>query len=95
LDQYKTALDQEMAKSSLYRTQLLACTRVAESKLSGLNSLIPGAQVKAQANNVEQMQRVVNSLTLMVGERDDEIDALKLMNRDLSTQMMEFTLKNR
>jgi hypothetical protein len=41
------------------------------------------------------MQKVVNNVTLMLGERDDEIEALKLMNRDLATQMMEFTLSNR
>ncbi len=92
LDQYKTALDQEMCKVTQYRQQLLVCTQVQENKASGLNALFPGAQQKLQATNIEQMHRVVNNLTLMLGERDDEIDALKLMNRDLSTQMMEFTL---
>lgn len=72
------------------------CTKVQEnSRASGFNSLIPGASQKLQASNIEQMQKVVNNVTLMLGERDDEIEALKLMNRDLATQMMEFTLSNR
>jgi hypothetical protein len=29
------------------------------------------------------MQKVVNSVTMMLGERDHEIEALKIMNRDL------------
>jgi hypothetical protein len=30
------------------------------------------------------MQKVVNSVTLMLGERDQEIEALKAMNRGLA-----------
>jgi len=37
----------------------------------------------------EQMQKVVNSLTLMLGEKDEEIGVLKNINRELSRKLKE------
>ena len=38
------------------------------------------------------MQRVVHSLTLMLGERDDEIGMLQNANRELSAKVKEYSL---
>ncbi len=38
------------------------------------------------------MSRVVNNLTMMLGEKDDEIIALKNINIELSNKVKEYTI---
>ena len=37
----------------------------------------------------EQIQKVVNNLTLMMGERDDEVHVLRSINRELQKKVNE------
>ncbi|TNV83300.1 hypothetical protein FGO68_gene9992 [Halteria grandinella] len=90
LDEYKSALERQVSQSAFYNQQIIMLNQAKQGleKAQGIFS----KSTKQENQAVEQMQRVMSNLTLMLGERDQEIVALQGMNRDLSQRLKEISL---
>eukprot|EP00347_Sterkiella_histriomuscorum_P024154 403332120 len=78
IEEYKRQMDEEIKKSNQYR-QLLS----HKSSGTGLGSIIGGSK------QTEQMQKLINHLTIMLGEKDEEISVTKNINRELARKLKE------
>ncbi|CDW88006.1 UNKNOWN [Stylonychia lemnae] len=81
IEEYKRCVDDEIKKSNQYRAL------IAQKGSTSIGSILSGNK------QVEQVQKLVNHLTLVIGEKDEEISVTKNINRELARKLKELTIK--
>lgn len=83
IEEYKRQVDDEIKKSNQYR-------QLVNQKNNGNG--IMGSIIGSKQSKEDQMQKLVAHLTIMLGEKDEEISVTKNINRELARKLKDLTI---